>query len=89
MFIQVELLNEFFFQFPREVDNRLVYEMDRSQILHFARENPPIQKHLDLQERKMKLEEVMDKLNYLVKRQADRQTSSNNKSNTTNNYPYS
>ncbi|OBZ86149.1 Protein msp1, mitochondrial [Choanephora cucurbitarum] len=73
MFIQVELLNEFFFQFPREVDNRLVYEMDRRQIQQFARENPPIQKHLDLQERKMKLEEVMDKLNYLVKRQADRQ----------------
>ncbi|KAF7728056.1 dynamin-like GTPase mgm1 [Apophysomyces ossiformis] len=76
MFIQVELLNEFFFQFPREVDNRLVYEMNRKQIQQFARENPPIQKHLDLQERKMKLEEVMDKLNYLVKRQADRQARS-------------
>ncbi|KAI7895306.1 P-loop containing nucleoside triphosphate hydrolase protein [Mucor mucedo] len=76
MFIQVELLNEFFFQFPREVDNRLVYEMDRKQIQQFARENPPIQKHLELQERKTKLEEVMDKLNYLVKRQADRQSSS-------------
>ncbi|KAI8142951.1 P-loop containing nucleoside triphosphate hydrolase protein, partial [Fennellomyces sp. T-0311] len=73
MFIQVELLNEFFFQFPREVDNRLVYQMNRRQILQFARENPPIQKHLDLQERKNKLEDVMDKLNYLVKRQADRQ----------------
>ncbi|CAO0794052.1 unnamed protein product [Mucor circinelloides] len=80
MFIQVELLNEFFFQFPREVDNRLVYEMDRRQIQQFARENPPIQKHLELQERKMKLEEVMDKLNYLVKRQADRQSSSNSNS---------
>ncbi|KAI9499410.1 P-loop containing nucleoside triphosphate hydrolase protein [Zychaea mexicana] len=73
MFIQVELLNEFFFQFPREVDNRLVYQMNRRQILQFARENPPIQKHLDLQERKNKLEDVMDKLSYLVKRQADRQ----------------
>ncbi|KAI7907140.1 P-loop containing nucleoside triphosphate hydrolase protein [Cokeromyces recurvatus] len=85
MFIQVELLNEFFFQFPREVDNRLVYEMDRRQIQQFARENPPIQKHLDLQERKMKLEEVMDKLNYLVKRQADRQAPTNNNSKS----PYS
>lgn len=87
MFIQVELLNEFFFQFPREVDNRLVYEMDRRQIQLFARENPPIQKHLELQERKMKLEEVMDKLNYLVKRQADRQSSSNNNSKASAN-PY-
>ncbi|KAI8638285.1 P-loop containing nucleoside triphosphate hydrolase protein [Parasitella parasitica] len=83
MFIQVELLNEFFFQFPREVDNRLVYEMDRRQIQQFARENPPIQKHLELQERKMKLEEVMDKLNYLVKRQADR---ANNAKRTANSY---
>ncbi|KAI8344071.1 P-loop containing nucleoside triphosphate hydrolase protein [Chlamydoabsidia padenii] len=72
MFIQVELLNEFFFQFPREVDDRLVYQMNRQQIQQFAKENPPIQKHLALMERKAKLEEVMDKLNYLVKRQADR-----------------
>ncbi|KAI8097931.1 P-loop containing nucleoside triphosphate hydrolase protein [Gilbertella persicaria] len=81
MFIQVELLNEFFFQFPREVDNRLVYQMDRRQIQQFARENPPIQKHLDLQERKTKLEDVMDKLNYLVKRQADRQFSRSSSNN--------
>jgi predicted ArsR family transcriptional regulator len=89
MFIQVELLSEFFFQFPREVDNRLVYEMDRRQIQQFARENPPVQKHLELQERKMKLEEVMDKLNYLVKRQADRQSSSNSNNNNNNNNMYS
>ncbi|KAI8073850.1 P-loop containing nucleoside triphosphate hydrolase protein [Gongronella butleri] len=73
MFIQVELLNEFFFQFPREVDDRLVYQMNRQQILALAKENPSIAKHLTLMERKTKLEEVMDKLNYLVKRQADRQ----------------
>ncbi|CAG8502451.1 10083_t:CDS:2, partial [Acaulospora colombiana] len=71
MFIQVELLNEFFFQFPREVDNRLVYDLDRKQIWSFAKENPNIRKHLELQERKRKLEEVMEKLNYLVRRQRD------------------
>lgn len=58
MLIQVELLNEFFFQFPREVDNRLIYDLDRKQILAFAKENPKIRKHLELQERKRKLEEV-------------------------------
>ncbi|KAG0180868.1 dynamin-like GTPase mgm1 [Apophysomyces sp. BC1021] len=72
MFIQVELLNEFFFQFPREVDDRLVYHMNRKQMLAFAQENPPVQKHLELQERKLKLEEVMHKLDYLARRQADR-----------------
>ncbi|CAG8456494.1 1464_t:CDS:2 [Paraglomus brasilianum] len=71
MFIQVELLTEFFFQFPREVDNKLVYDLDRKQILQFAKENPYIRKHLELQERKRKLGEVMDKLNYLVRRQRD------------------
>ncbi|KAI9277553.1 P-loop containing nucleoside triphosphate hydrolase protein [Sporodiniella umbellata] len=86
MFIQVELLNEFFFQFPREVDNRLVYEMNRKQIQQFARENPPILRHLELQERKMKLEEVMDKLNYLVRRQADRQSSSYSQNSKANSY---
>ncbi|CAG8680410.1 11586_t:CDS:2, partial [Gigaspora rosea] len=65
MFIQVELLNEFFFQFPREVDNLLVYGMNKNQILLFAKENPKIRKHLELQEKKRKLEEVMEKLNYI------------------------
>ncbi|KAI7867557.1 P-loop containing nucleoside triphosphate hydrolase protein [Spinellus fusiger] len=73
MFIQVELLNEFFFQFPREVDDRLIYQMNRQQIQQFARENAAIAAHLSLQERKHKLEQVMEKLNYLVRRQADRQ----------------
>ncbi len=46
------------FQFPREIDSRLLYDLDRKDIVDFARENPIIRKHLDLQERKDKLEEV-------------------------------
>ena len=45
-------------QFPREIDSRLLYDLDRKEIVEFARENPIIRKHLDLQERKDKLEEV-------------------------------
>lgn len=45
-------------QFPREIDSRLLYDLDREEIVEFARENPIIRKHLDLQERKDKLEEV-------------------------------
>jgi hypothetical protein len=45
-------------QFPREIDSRLLYDLDRREIVEFARENPVIRKHLDLQERKDKLEEV-------------------------------
>ncbi|KAI8367304.1 hypothetical protein BD560DRAFT_399851 [Blakeslea trispora] len=69
MFIQIELLNDFFFDFPVEViDNQIIYPMSSSEIEKFAKENPTIQKHLILQEKKMKLQEVMDMLNYLVRR---------------------
>ncbi|CEP10966.1 hypothetical protein [Parasitella parasitica] len=71
MFIQVELLNDFFFNFPLDViDDRIVHPMSNAQIDQFAKENPSVQKHLILQDRKMKLEEVMDMLKYLVKRHA-------------------
>lgn len=69
MFIQVELLNDFFFSFPLDViDDRIVHPMSMTQIDKFAKENPSVQKHLILQDRKTKLENVMDMLNYLVKR---------------------
>lgn len=75
MFINIELLDQFFYQvsqiqhlrctdlnttpqFPREIDSRLLYDLDRKEIVNFARENPTIRDHLELQERKDKLEEV-------------------------------
>ncbi|KZT73043.1 hypothetical protein DAEQUDRAFT_662860 [Daedalea quercina L-15889] len=66
MFISIELLDHFFYQFPREIDSRLLYDLDRREIVEFARENPAIRRHLDLQERKDKLEEVMKQLNSLA-----------------------
>lgn len=45
-------------QFPREIDTRLGYDLDRAEVQQFARENPAIKKHLVLQERKEKLELV-------------------------------
>ncbi|KAI0697969.1 P-loop containing nucleoside triphosphate hydrolase protein [Cytidiella melzeri] len=66
MFINVELLGHFFYQFPREIDSRLLYDLDRREMLEFAREDPKIRAHLDLQERKDKLEEVMKQLNSLA-----------------------
>lgn len=66
MFINIELLDHFFYQFSREIDSRLLYDLDRKEIVEFARENPAIRAHLDLQERKDKLEEVMKQLNSLA-----------------------
>ncbi|KAF8905020.1 P-loop containing nucleoside triphosphate hydrolase protein [Gymnopilus junonius] len=73
MFINIELLDQFFYQFPREIDSRLLYDLDRKEIIEFARENPIVRRHLDLQERKDKLEEVMKQLNSLSTLRADPQ----------------
>ena len=52
-----------FSQFPREVDSRLFSNLNEVDIVAFARENPSIWEHLDLQDRKDKLEEVRPELN--------------------------
>lgn len=71
MFINIELLEQFFYQFPREIDSRILYDLNRDEIAKFARENPKIKQHLDLQERKDKLEQVMRSLQGLVNLQKD------------------
>ncbi|KAJ3011278.1 dynamin-like GTPase mgm1 [Thoreauomyces humboldtii] len=68
MFIWVELLNEFFFQLPREIDNKLYYDLARSEIRDFAKENPIVARHLDVQEKKATLEVVMEKLRELQRK---------------------
>ncbi|KAF8206534.1 P-loop containing nucleoside triphosphate hydrolase protein [Mycena galopus ATCC 62051] len=73
MFISIELLDQFFYQFPREIDSRLLYDLDPKEIVEFARENPVVRRHLDLQGRKDKLEEVMKQLNSLSVLRADPQ----------------
>ncbi|KAI9188194.1 mitochondrial dynamin GTPase Msp1 [Blastocladiella emersonii ATCC 22665] len=71
MFIYIELLNEFFFQFPRDVDERLYYDLSKQQIATFARENTHIRKQLDLAERKSVLDLAQLKLRALVRRQEE------------------
>ncbi|ORX34221.1 hypothetical protein BD324DRAFT_637151 [Kockovaella imperatae] len=71
MFINIELLEQFFYQFPREIDSRILYDLNRDEIAKFARENPKIKQHLDLQERKDKLEQVMRSLQSLVNLQQE------------------
>ncbi|KAG6905568.1 hypothetical protein DXG01_001948 [Tephrocybe rancida] len=73
MFIIIELFDRFFYQFPREIDTRLLYDLDRREIVEIARENPVVRRHLDLQERQDKLEEVMKQLNSLSTLRSDPQ----------------
>ncbi|KAK8865781.1 hypothetical protein IAR55_000928 [Kwoniella newhampshirensis] len=75
MFINIELLEQFFYQFPREIDSRILYDLNREEIGRFARENPKIRQHLELQDRKDKLEQVMRSLQSLVNLQKDTKSS--------------
>lgn len=90
MFINIELLEQFFYQFPREIDSRILYDLDvsqccglyrlclndaalqRDEIAKFARENPAVRKHLDLQDRKDKLDNVLRTLQSLVNLRQDK-----------------
>ncbi|KAJ2737318.1 mitochondrial dynamin GTPase Msp1 [Coemansia sp. BCRC 34962] len=69
MFINFELLQDFFFQFPRELDSNLYYGKSVQQTREFATQNPRIGKQLVLLERRARLELVMSRLQDLVRQQ--------------------
>ncbi|KAF8450042.1 P-loop containing nucleoside triphosphate hydrolase protein [Kalaharituber pfeilii] len=66
LFLNVELLSEFYYNFPRELDNRLGRNLTPAQIEAFAREDPKIRKHIDLQQRKQQLELALQKMDSLM-----------------------
>ncbi|KAI8326196.1 hypothetical protein GQ54DRAFT_294894 [Martensiomyces pterosporus] len=70
LFINFELLHDFFFQFPRELDSNLYYGKTLQQTREFASQNPRVGKQLLLLERRQKLEVVMSRLQELVRQQA-------------------
>ncbi len=62
LFLNVELLSEFYYNFPRELDIRLGRGLGESEIERFAREDPKVRRHLDVIRRKEKLELVLEKI---------------------------
>lgn len=66
MFIQLELLNEFFFQMPKELESQLYYGMRGGEVDKFAKENPVVKRHLECLHKKETLESVMNKLRGLM-----------------------
>lgn len=64
LFLNVELLSEFYYNFPRELDARLGRHLSESEIERFA-EDPKIRKHLDVIKRKEMLELVLEKMESL------------------------
>ncbi|KAF4983650.1 hypothetical protein FZEAL_1002 [Fusarium zealandicum] len=65
LFLNVELLSEFYYNFPRELDLRLGRHLSEDQIEKFAKEDPKIHRHLEVIRRKELLELVLDKMESL------------------------
>ncbi|EFX01512.1 mitochondrial dynamin GTPase [Grosmannia clavigera kw1407] len=65
LFLNVELLSEFYYNFPRELDQRLGRHLSDEEMERFAKEDPKIGRHLDVIRRKELLELVLDKMESL------------------------
>ncbi|KAK2790587.1 dynamin-like GTPase mgm1 [Emmonsiellopsis sp. PD_33] len=65
LFLNVELLSEFYYNFPRELDLRLGRHLSDTEIERFAREDPRIRRHLDVIQKKEMLELVLEKIESL------------------------
>ena len=65
LFLNVELLSEFYYNFPRELDVKLGRHLSETEIERFAREDPKIRRHLDVVRRKDMLELVLNKIENL------------------------
>ncbi|KAL9127883.1 MAG: hypothetical protein Q9217_003319 [Psora testacea] len=62
LFLNVELLSEFYYNFPRELDLRLGRNLSREEVERFAREDKRVAGHLDVIKRKELLELVLRKM---------------------------
>lgn len=62
LFLNVELLAEFYHNFPRELDARLGRHLSDVEVERFAREDPKVRGHLDVVRRKQMLERVLEKM---------------------------
>lgn len=62
LFLNVELLSEFYHNFPRELDARLGRHLSDEEVERFAHEDPKIKGHLDVVRRKEMLERVLEKM---------------------------
>jgi dynamin-like GTPase MGM1, mitochondrial len=65
LFLNVELLSEFYYNFPRELDLRLGRHLSDAEVEQFAREDPRIRKHLDVIKKKEMLELALQKIESL------------------------
>lgn len=65
LFLNVELLSEFYYNFPRELDARLGRHLNEEQVERLAKEDPKVKRHLEVIRRKELLELVLEKMESL------------------------
>jgi len=65
LFLNVELLSEFYSNFPRELDAKLGRGLSKEEVERFAREDVRVARHLDVVRRKEMLELVLGKMESL------------------------
>lgn len=66
LFLHVELISDFYYNFPRELDSRLGSLLTKEQIESFSREDPKVSDHVDLQRRKELLELALNKVEDVI-----------------------
>lgn len=65
LFLNVELLSDFFYNFPIDLDKRLS-QLSDEQIEIFAKEDPKVSRHIELQKRKELLELALEKIDSIL-----------------------
>jgi replication fork clamp-binding protein CrfC len=73
LFLNVELLSDFYYNFPRELDNRLGKNLTDEQVEALAKQDPKIKRHIELQQRKELLELALSKIESVIEIQKQRQ----------------
>jgi len=71
LFLNVELLSEFYYNFPRELDMRLGRGLSAEEVERFAKEDPKVKAHLEVIRRKELLELVLEKMDGLKALEAE------------------
>lgn len=62
LFLNVELLSDFYYSFPRELEKKLSIQLTHEEIEMYAKEDPKVKKHIELQERKELLKLALGKI---------------------------
>lgn len=62
LFLNVELLSDFYYSFPRELEKKLSIQLTHEEIETYAKEDPKVKKHIELQERKELLQLALNKI---------------------------